>query len=120
MREHTVAEATNMTYSYGASHVDEVALAMLGLRTTGFTRDWTTLGTVVIHDRTPVATTVKVEVAALPAQFWRFTVRRPADKDGPVEAESLVITTGSGRFTDYWPSVCLVADNCLHIDGPDQ
>lgn len=109
----------------------------LGLRTTGFGRDWTDLGTVTVSEAetenpydSPTgpkpATTVKVEVSALPAQFWRFTVERPRDETEDVAGggfraiyepmERFVITTGSGGFTNYWPIAKAVAEHLVNIE----
>jgi hypothetical protein len=111
---------------------DEPLMRVLGLRTTGFEREWTDLGTVTVEEAEPEgeygprpAATVKVEVLALPAQFWRFTVTRPRDEaetvDGEVRGiyepvEIRVITTGSGSFSEYWPSARLVASHCLNVE----
>ena len=97
---------------------DRSLMMSLGLSVGRFCRDWTDLGTVVIHEadsEIPFPTTVKVEVSALPAQFWRFTVTRPVDDLGPRRPETLVVQTGSGAFSDYWPSVRHVADNCFTV-----
>lgn len=64
----------------------------LGLQT-NFNREMTNVGTVEL-----AYTTVKVEVAALPAQFFRFTVVGPTGR-------TTVVRTGSGGFGDYWEPV---------------
>lgn len=113
---------------------DQALMESLGLRTGGYGRDWNDLGTVVRDKGNPHGeygpkppTTIKVEVAALPAKFWRFTVTRPRDAaetlpDGTVRGvyepvEVRVITTGSGAFTDYWPTVELIADHMLDVEA---
>lgn len=115
------------------AYAQDVALMQqLGLRTDNFGRDWTHLGTVTVDEAEPEdrfgprpASTVRVEVAALPAQFWRFTVTRPRDEcetvDGEVRGiyepvEVRVITTGSGRFGEYWPVARMVAQHVLSVE----
>lgn len=126
---------------------DRVLLESLGLRTTGFGRDFTDLGTVVLEEakeqtygnpeETKVcpATTIKVEVGALPAQFWRFTITRPRDEveelPGKDErgrdrwrsvcepAEVFVMTTGSGGFGTYWPMAKLIARHMADVERVD-
>lgn len=119
----------SITDAYDA---DLKALADLGLRTTDFDYVWTDLGTVTVQEAEPdgeygprPAATVKVEVSAMPAQFWRFTVTRPRDEADtlpggrvvgvyePVQVR--VVTTGSGRFTDYWPVARMLAENMLEV-----
>jgi hypothetical protein len=117
-----------------SAYADDVALMeKLGLRTTDFGREWTDLGTVTVQEAEPndeygprPASTVKVEVSAMPAQFWRFTVTRPKDDaevtaDGKVRGiyeplEIRVITTGSGSFTRYWPVAEMMAEHCLDVE----
>lgn len=90
---------------------DAGLLASLGLQVTGFGRDWTDLGTVTLAEAT-----VKVEVSAMPAQFWRFTIDRPKDTaDSPAPREQVVVETGSGSFADYWPTAEGVAQNVIQI-----
>lgn len=79
-----------------------------------FRREWTDLGTVKLYDDEPLPT-IKVEVSALPAQFFRFTVTRKADTVEPAPNEVLVIRTGSGSLATYWPSVRHVAQNCFDV-----
>lgn len=118
----------------GAYSSDEALLQSLGLRTTDFGGGWTNLGTVVVEEAEPdgefgprPASTVRVEVQALPAQFWRFTVIRPRDAcetlpDGSVRGtyeplEVRVVTTGSGTFTEYWAVAAMVAHHLLDIEN---
>lgn len=112
---------------------DRALLESLGLRTTNFQRKWTELGTVVVREADPLhcfgphpETTIKVEVLACPAQFWRFTIIRPKDDaetiDGKVRGiyfplERQVINTGSGSFVDYWPIAKLVAEHMFDIEN---
>ena len=120
---------------------DRALLESLGLRATGFNQDWTNLGTVTVHEareqtygnpqETKVcpAATVQAEVRALPAQFWRFTITRPRDEiedlgeDGgglwrsvyePVKR--FVVTTGSGGFSNYWPTAKAIAGNMIDVE----
>lgn len=88
---------------------DHELMTSLGLRTWSFHQEFTDLGTVIINEvhEESSAATIKVEVSALPAQFWRFTVTQ--------EEGVTVLTTGSGGFSDYWPIAKLVADNMLII-----
>lgn len=112
---------------------DRALLESLGLRTQDFGRDWTDLGTVTVEEAEPrneygprPAATVRVEVAALPAQFWRFTVTRPRDEsetlpDGRVRGiyepvETRVVTTGSGNFGEYWPAAKMIAQHVLDVE----
>lgn len=122
---------------------DAKLLASLGLRTTDFGREWTDLGTVEIYPRATEngynaltgpcpATTVKVEVVAYPAQFWRFTVTRPRDEVMDDEhapygfravyepVQVYEISTGSGSFSGYWPAVKLIAEHMLEIKRLDS
>lgn len=116
---------------YRANDGDVGLLISLGLRTTDFQREFTDLGTVIVEEAEPdgeygpkPASTVKVEVAAMPAQFWRFTVTRPQDNselvNGKVRGiyepvEIFILSTGSGRFSEYWPIAKRVAENMLDI-----
>jgi len=111
---------------------DQEAMEELGLRTAGFARDWTALGTVVVHAAEPEgeygprpAATIDVEVSAMPAMFWRFTITRPHDGaetvDGKVRGiyeplERFVMKTGSGGFTTYWPIAKMIAENMLTVE----
>ena len=99
---------------------DHELLGSLGLRQHGFDRDWTALGTVTLPNgaKTPAAT-VEVEVCALPAQFWRFTITRPRwDEDSDsYHTERSVMTTGSGGFSDFWPHAKLIAENMVRVEA---
>lgn len=119
---------------------DRALMAELGLRTDGFDSEFTPLGTVVVEEAEPdgqfgprPAVEVAVEVSALPAQFFRFTIRRPRDEvedlpEGETDphtghgwrgvyepVEVFVMTTGSGGFGDYWPIAKAVAQNMVNI-----
>ena len=121
-------------------------LTSLGLKTWGFRRDWTDLGTIVLlpaedneFGHKP-ETTIKVEVCAYPAQFWRFTITRPRDEvrdldpdepDHPYQqgnrergrwiaayepVEQFVMTTGSGGFTNYWDTAKQIAGHWVDVE----
>jgi hypothetical protein len=92
-----------------AYDVDRDLMLELGLKT-NFNRDWTDVGTVTIGN-----STVKVEVAAMPAQFFRFTIRRPVEGKSDVY-ERFVMSTGSGSFGEYWPAAKHLALNCLDVE----
>jgi len=79
------------------------------LRLTPFTdapRGWSDVG-VVETDRA----SVKIEVSALPAQFWRFTITARIE-----DVQPGVIRTGSGALSDYWPTVELVINGTLQFE----
>lgn len=123
---------------------DAKLLASLGLRTTGFTLgERTDLGTVEIYPAETSnpydcltgprpATTVRCEVTALPAQFFRFTITRPRDETIDDESARLgwrsvyepcdlyEINTGTGGFTDFWPSVKLIAEHMISVKRLDS
>ena len=119
---------------------DYEQLLDLGLKTavdeSKAVKGWAPLGTVVVEEgREPEetdfqivgskpSTEVDVEVYSAPAQFWRFTIRRPeAEITRGAEGEKshvaygprcvYVIQTGSGGFGEYWPSIRMVAGNML-------
>lgn len=99
--------------SAGRHNGDWNLLEQLGLRRAGFRREWTDLGTVRSEDWR-----IKVEVSAIPAQFWRFSINR---RDGK---EKFVVRTGSGSFSGYWPVAKRVAEfppdlRCLKGDARD-
>ena len=117
---------------------DHELLESLGLRTWNFGREWTNLGTVIVREAETAneyhcatgprpATSVRVEVSAIPAQFWRFTITRPRDEtvdDASVEygfrsvyepVEVFEITTGSGGFGGYWDIARAVAEHMVDI-----
>lgn len=114
---------------------DRALMESLGLTTSGFERGWTDLGTVTVQEAEPdgeygprPASTVRVEVCAMPAQFWRFTVTRPKDgaetlPDGTVVGvyeplEVREVTTGSGAFSTYWPVAKRLAEHMLDVASP--
>lgn len=53
-------------------------------------------------DAEPYAT-VEVSVTCWPAKFWRFVVRCPARRGEA--ARAFALSTGSGAFREYWPTV---------------
>jgi hypothetical protein len=102
---------------------DDELLRKLGLLTSAHRRaedGFIDLGTVTVAEgkdeeygaRKPPAT-VRVEVASMPAQFWRFTVERPRDATEELgggkwravyePVERFVVRTGSGGFGEFWP-----------------
>jgi hypothetical protein len=120
---------------------DRKLLAELGLRTHGFGRDWTDIGTVIHREAEETdhglrpATEVKVEVSALPAQFWRFTILRPREEIEDLEEEDengrdwrcvytprqvIQFSTGSGSFSKYWEVAKLIAEHMIGIDHLDS
>lgn len=112
---------------------DRKLLESLGLKTTGFRRERTELGTVVLHEAEAEeeykavrpATEIRVAVTALPAQFWMFVILRPREfikelSDGdwlPLyePREEIEISTGSGSFGEYWPGVVKMAEHCFEV-----
>lgn len=106
----------------------------LGLKT-NFDREWTDVGTVTVEeardneygpDSIPAAT-VKVEVSAMPAQFFRFTVNTTENviDEEPYgdfhftsryEPRRYVLKTGSGSFTEYWAVAKMMAQNMLTVE----
>lgn len=122
--------------TFDAYSGDKGLMASLGLRTWGFKHEWTDLGTVVVEEadteneyNCPTgprpAATVKVEVSAMPAQFWCFTVTRPRDEvkhldDGSWHSvyepvERFEVKTGSGSFSEYWPMAKALAQHTLTV-----
>jgi hypothetical protein len=90
---------------------EELGLRRVGLVPAG---DWIDLGTV---EHRPGAedgdselwARIKVEACLLPARFWRFTVTAGEVED----VHPVVLETGSGSLSDYWPTVLHVANGCL-------
>jgi hypothetical protein len=78
----------------GAHYDDEELMRRLGLRLRGYKRQWTRIGTVRLG-----LSRADVEVSAIPAQSWRFTVHQYGAE------QPLVISTGTGLFTGFWPFV---------------
>lgn len=115
-----------MTSAY-THNGDRDLMLSLGLRVDNFARGWTALGTVVVvpAEQERPAATVEVEVLALPAQAWRFTITRPRDAvedlpDGGWRAvyeplERFVMNTGTGGFGEFWPTARMVALHWLTI-----
>jgi len=84
----------------------------LGLNlTVDFARKWTTLGEVLVADNDAE---IKIEACAMPAQFWRFTVRREDEDEGGTE--TLLVKTGSGSLRKYWPMAEAIASNMLDVE----
>jgi hypothetical protein len=86
---------------------------------------WIELGTVTVDLSPAEAATVRVEVAPMPAQFWRFSIIRPG-------GDKINLSTGSGGLGKYWPAAHvfaregmsasarfqdLIDDDCLGIKG---
>lgn len=110
------------------SDADKKLMRELGL-SFEVNRALTDIGTVIVYEAEPdgefgpkPATTVKVWCGALPAKFWRFDITRPRDDcdvvDGAVigvyePLEHIVLTTGSGSFFDYWPTVLMFAQHTM-------
>lgn len=99
---------------------DEELAASLGLRDWPapstddvfgpYTDDYVDMGTAELRyasDAKPYAR-VKIEVYALPAQFYRFTVEI-------IDGEGMggVLKTGSGGLSDYWPTVLHFAQGMI-------
>lgn len=93
---------------------DRVLLESLGLRVTGFRRDWTDLGTVTLREAEPdgefgprPATTIKVEVEAFPAMIWRFTITRPRDEteEIPDDAPPVPYEQARADGTNRWRAI---------------
>jgi hypothetical protein len=80
--------------------VDLDLMEMLGLKTTGYTREGTPIGVVTFDNNATVAVTV----SAFPAQFFKFAIERPGE--GILE-----VHTGSGTLRDFWWVACLLAEN---------
>lgn len=73
------------------------------------THEWFTLG-----EAKRDGWAVTIEIMAMPAQFYRFTVATS-------EGARYVIETGSGTLHSYWPSVLLVAEGMFcttRVDSP--
>ena len=124
---------------YSSAYIsDRALLESLGLKVDGFGRDWTDLGTVEVREADTEneydcltgprpAATVKVEVSAMPAQFFRFTITRPQDfvmddAEAPrgfravyEPVEVFEMSTGSGNFSAYWPMAKAIAENMLSV-----
>jgi hypothetical protein len=126
---------------------DRDLLLSLGLKADNFGRDWTDLGTVIVSEAEPdgefgpkPASTIKVEVSAYPAQFWRFTITTPRDEcedipdDAPPQpheqgnsaykrwravyepVEVYRVRTGSGGFSRYWPMAREIAEHMVIVE----
>lgn len=117
---------------------DRELLRSLGLKTSATgAGSWVELGTTIVHEAKTIETgrpkrtvdypacTVTVEVAAYPAQFWRFTVSRYdeeiVEEDGDdwgvrLTEQRFVLRTGSGGFWRYWPVAEMVAQNLLDVE----
>jgi hypothetical protein len=84
------------------------------LISTGGNRGWVHWADVPLtwEDSAEPYAMVRIEIMAMPAQFFRFTIE-PKSGDG----QACVLSTGSGKVSDYWPSVLLVAQGMLVIDS---
>lgn len=62
---------------------------------------------------------IRIYATLLPAAFYRFEITRQysdsVDDHIVRGIETIEITTGSGSFANYWPSVLLVADGMLDV-----
>lgn len=92
--------------SYATYHVDLPLFAELGLD-----RFQAAAHGIEIHvgvARFP-AGSVQISVSCYPAQFWKLEVER----DEP-EAH-IMLTTGSGSLTEYWPTVLLFLSDMMNV-----
>jgi len=55
---------------------------------------------------------IKIEVTCLPAQFWRFQLFPSDDQDG----QRIILSTGSGPLSDYWPSVMKFLEGMIVVE----
>lgn len=100
-----------MTHGF---YLEDVPLAEeLGLQWSGPGKDffapdrgWRDLGMVEVDEGE--GGLVKVEVTAMPAMFWRFTIES--------QGRTTVLSTGSGTLRDYWPIAEQFAMGMLAID----
>lgn len=99
---------------------DQDVLVSLGLCPTYSGPDWTDLGQVVIEAEfvdeelgLRPATKIRVEVSALPAEFWRFTIERPDEDSGHVS--HFAMETGSGSFQTFWPMAKAIAEHMVYV-----
>lgn len=122
---------------------DGKLLATLGLRTSGSGPAWVDLGTVEVAPASASnpydcltgpcpASTVKVEVCAMPSMFWRFTITR--SRDEVVDDESAPrgwravyepcqvyeMRTGTGSFGEFWPTAEMLAQHWFSISRLDK
>lgn len=108
----------------------------LGLKTTGWGREWTEIGTVIVAEEEyekdyghKHAATVKVEVSCLPAQFFRFTINVPVfksehldetERSGWYGTKETILSTGSGGIGEYWPVAKLFAEDMISVAKPGE
>lgn len=80
---------------------------------------WIYLGTATSDPDVNPGWAIEVEVVAMPAQFWRFTVRSFNDVEvaGEWEKQLQVIrfSTGSGGLGEYYPVASMFATNRLGL-----
>jgi hypothetical protein len=99
-----------LTGPFSAYPGDRELLDRLGLKTDGYPfSEWMELGRVDFDNEA----TVDVFVLALPAQSWDFVITRP-DEDGE-RSESFKLSTGTGKFTEFWPMAAMLATNCVSV-----
>jgi hypothetical protein len=53
---------------------------------------------------------VDIFVSCCPAQFWKFNIKLPSGK-------VLYLSTGSGSFSTYWPTIKMFLDDMLVVDN---
>lgn len=103
------------------SNAEIALLRDLGLKLyDGASREPVELGSVTLHEASNEgpAVTIAVVVSCMPATFWRFAITRANENDDYREypTEDIIVRTGSGSLTEYWPAAVLVAENSLTIE----
>jgi hypothetical protein len=94
-----------LTGPFSAYPGDRELLDRLGLKTYGYPfSELMKLGQVVFDNEAKV----DVFVLALPAQSWNFVITRP-------DEESFKLSTGTGKFTEFWPMAAMLATNCVSV-----
>lgn len=93
--------------------VDRALWEVLGLRYCGADDDgWQDLGvTSAPTSADRPGAEVRVELCQMPARFWRFTISPLIEDVKPV-----VLSTGSGALSDFWPTVELFAGGMLVVE----
>jgi hypothetical protein len=101
--------ALPVTSCYGG---DRALLDRLGLLTDGYPfSEWMRLGRVDFDNDAKIT----VFVLALPAQTWDFIITRPDENGG--QPKSFKLSTGTGRFTEFWPLAAMLADNLVSVEA---